>query len=38
MKPALTEVWVYLSASPLVWLTVTLVAYQLAFAVYRKSG
>ncbi len=38
MKPALTEVWVYLSASPLVWLTVTLVAYQLAFAAYRKSG
>ncbi|MEG1833210.1 MAG: LrgB family protein [Burkholderiaceae bacterium] len=38
MKPGLTEVWVYLSATPLVWLTITLIAYQLAFALYRKSG
>src|SRR5512143_929353 len=30
MTPRLTEIWVYLSASPLLWLTATLVAYQLA--------
>lgn len=38
MKPALAEVWVYLSATPLVWLTLTLIAYQIAFAAYRRSG
>jgi len=27
MRPEITEIWVYLSASPLLWLTVTLVAY-----------
>ncbi len=26
--PALREIWVYLAASPLLWLTLTLVAYQ----------
>jgi predicted murein hydrolase (TIGR00659 family) len=30
--------WVYLSASPLLWLTLTLVAYLLGFALYRRSG
>lgn len=38
MKPALAEVWVYLSATPLVWLTLTLVAYQIAYAAYRRAG
>ncbi|MGB0126729.1 MAG: LrgB family protein [Rhodocyclaceae bacterium] len=36
MTPRLTEVWVYLSASPLMWLAATLVAYQLAVAVSRS--
>lgn len=35
---ALAEVWVYLSATPLLGLAATLVAYQLAFAAYRRSG
>ena len=39
MKPLLTaDTWVYLSASPLIGLTLTLVAYQLAFWIYRRSG
>ena len=44
MKPMLTspllsdEIWVYLSASPLLGLTLTLVAYQFAFWVFRRSG
>ena len=33
-----TDVWVYLSASPLLWLTVTLLAYQAALWLYRASG
>ena len=32
------EIWVYLSASPLLGLTVTLLAYQAAHALYRRSG
>jgi predicted murein hydrolase (TIGR00659 family) len=36
VTPRLTEVWVYLSASPLLWLAATLVAYQLAVAVSRS--
>lgn len=31
-----TEIWVYLSTSPLLGLTVTLVAYQIAFWIYQK--
>lgn len=31
----LTEIWVYLAASPLLWLTATLAAYLLALRVYR---
>jgi len=27
MRPEVTEIWVYLSESPLLWLTVTLIAY-----------
>ncbi len=34
----LGQVWVYLSASPLLWLSVTLVAYLLAFTLYHKAG
>ena len=34
----LFQVWVYLSASPLFHLTLTLVAYQLALVAFRKSG
>lgn len=33
----LAQIWVYLSASPLLGLTVTLLAYQGAFALYRKA-
>ena len=38
MSPPLTEIWVYLSASPLLGLTVTLLAYQAAYALYQRSG
>ncbi len=38
MRPPLTELWVYLSASPLLGLTLTLVAYQAASWLYRRSG
>ena len=34
----LGQVWVYLSASPLLWLSVTLVAYLAAFGLYRAAG
>ena len=34
----LADVWVYLSASPLLGLTVTLLVYQGAFMLYRRSG
>jgi predicted murein hydrolase (TIGR00659 family) len=37
MTPAISEIWVYLSASPLLWLTATLLAYQLAYAIYARS-
>ena len=36
MNPV-ADVWVYLSASPLLWLTLTLVAYIGAFALYEGS-
>lgn len=38
MMTDFNHVWVYLSASPLLWLTATLVAYQCAYALYAKSG
>jgi predicted murein hydrolase (TIGR00659 family) len=38
MSGRLGEIWVYLSASPLLGLTVTLLAYQAAFWLYAKSG
>lgn len=34
----LDRIWVYLSASPLLGLTITLVAYQAAYWLYRRSG
>lgn len=37
MNPRLNEIWVYLSASPLLGLTVTLLAYQFAFLIYTRS-
>lgn len=37
MTPGISTVWVYLSASPLLWLTATLLAYQLAYALYARS-
>jgi len=38
MSGRLTDIWVYLSASPLLWLTATLAAYQGAFWLYRKAN
>lgn len=38
MTPQISALWVYLSASPLLGLTVTLLAYQGAFWLYRRSG
>lgn len=38
MTPRINEIWVYLAASPLLGLTITLLAYQGAFAIYRRSG
>lgn len=35
--PPIQDIWVYLSASPLLSLTVTLLAYQAGFWVYRKG-
>jgi predicted murein hydrolase (TIGR00659 family) len=34
----LRDIWVYLSASPLLHLTLTLVAYQAGLALYKKTG
>ncbi|HMN93071.1 MAG TPA: LrgB family protein [Hydrogenophaga sp.] len=34
----LADVWVYLSATPLLGLTITLLVYQGAFVLYRRSG
>lgn len=38
MNAPLADVWVYLSASPLAALTLTLVAYQAGFQLYRRAG
>ena len=37
MTPPLAELWVYLSATPLLFLTLTLVVYQGAFWIYRRA-
>ncbi|MCW5624506.1 MAG: LrgB family protein [Burkholderiales bacterium] len=36
--PAITEIWVYLSGSPLLALILTLAAYQLGLWIYEKTG
>ncbi|NMG44297.1 LrgB family protein [Aromatoleum toluvorans] len=38
MRPALGEIWVYLATTPLLGLTLTLLAYQGAFWVYRRAN
>ena len=38
MSPNIEEIWVYLSTSPLLGLTLTLLAYQAAFWVYKRFG
>ena len=38
MTPPLAELWVYLSATPLLFLTLTLVVYQAAYWIYRRAG
>lgn len=38
MNGGLASVWVYLAASPLLWLTVTLLAYQSALWIYRRCN
>ncbi|WP_019139514.1 LrgB family protein [Noviherbaspirillum massiliense] len=37
MTSGLNQIWVYLATSPLLWLTATLVAYQLAYSLYARS-
>jgi predicted murein hydrolase (TIGR00659 family) len=38
ITPQLNQIWVYLAATPLLGLTITLLAYQLAYLVYARSG
>lgn len=38
MTPRIADIWVYLSASPLLGLTMTLVAYQAAYWIYQRAG
>lgn len=38
MTPRFSEIWVYLAASPLLGLTLTLLAYLAAMALYRRAG
>jgi putative effector of murein hydrolase len=38
VTPKLADIWVYLSASPLLGLTVTLLVYQCAYWVYRRAN
>ncbi len=38
MSPNLTDIWVYLSASPLLGLTITLVVYQGAYWIYKRAN
>jgi predicted murein hydrolase (TIGR00659 family) len=37
MTPAMNQIWIYLAASPLLWLTATLLVYQFAYAVHARS-
>lgn len=38
MKPAVFQLWVFLASSPLLWLTLTVLAYLGAIWLYRRSG
>lgn len=38
MNTNLSHIWVYLSTSPLLWLTATLVAYQLGLAIHQRAA
>ncbi len=38
MRPPLESIWVYLSATPLLGLTVTLLAYLAAYRLYERAG
>jgi predicted murein hydrolase (TIGR00659 family) len=38
MSPRIADIWVYLSTSPLLGLTLTLVAYQAAYWLYQRAG
>lgn len=38
MNDKLTDIWVYLAASPLLHLTITVVAFQIASRIYRKGN
>ncbi|HSN41363.1 MAG TPA: LrgB family protein [Burkholderiales bacterium] len=38
MTPRIADIWVYLSASPLLGLTITLLAYQGAYWLYRRAN
>jgi len=38
MTPQFSEIWVYLAASPLLWLTLTLLAYQGAYQLHKRCG
>jgi predicted murein hydrolase (TIGR00659 family) len=38
LPSAAHDAWVYLSSSPLLWLTLTLLAYQASYALYRRSN
>ena len=38
MTQPLAEIWVYLSATPLLFLTLTLLVYQGAYWIYRRAG
>lgn len=38
LSPGVSETWVYLSTSPLLWLTLTLLVYQGAFMLSRRTG
>jgi putative effector of murein hydrolase len=38
IAPRIADIWVYLSASPLLWLTITLIAYQGAYWIYARAN
>jgi predicted murein hydrolase (TIGR00659 family) len=38
VEETLTEVWVYLAQTPLLWLSITLIVYQLSSMLYLRTG